>query len=412
MKHGKNGAETQLWEASPLPAHPKRDLPSDHCLLPGRRFSHLQMKHRSEVSLPPMARSSSQPLLSTASGRQSRQIANGRRQKEGLLGTTWHPVGASQSAAVLKIPGMPVKCYGKYCNAEVPYPASLQDVESSNDPWMRQARDLCKREYVGPNGHKYSLFNPEEMAACLQDTHPSTSAPSTGPRTSPIPGGEPTRAPGNICVSWILEAKSHPSLCHWLETDAGWMLNPQDMDLVAEAARRLREDDEHGGGAIAALMDANGCTKGMRYRLRTMPVCGNCFSIYTAIHAVITMIRLQRRDLWASNEQRLRRDKVDKDAEREKEDMLEWLTSRKKSNVDSIGGQPGVSRAPMNVCGVQPTSLIFDDDMRDFIRGLDVEEGSLVGAATPSRRNQHVPASECSPSQRMKLRSPGAKRTT
>merc|ERR1719277_133274 len=108
---------------------------------------------------------------------------------------------------------------------------------------MMQARDLCKKVCGELHGEKCTLLNPEEMAACLQDTNPTASAPSKEPKMSPMPRGEPAKAPGHICASWILEAKSHPSLCHWLETEVGWMLNPQDVDLVAAAARRLQDDD-------------------------------------------------------------------------------------------------------------------------------------------------------------------------
>jgi len=117
------------------------------------------------------------------------------------------------------------------------------------------------------------------------------------------------------------------------------MLDPQDADRLAEAARRIREDDEQGGGPIASLTDA--CMPGLRYRLKTVPVCGTCHCIYSVIHTVVDLIRRQRRNVWAEGELRRRRDKGERRREQEKEEMITWLMEHQSSrHVSSCAPVP------------------------------------------------------------------------
>merc|ERR1719198_1446345 len=112
------------------------------------------------------------------------------------------------------------------------------------------------------------------------------------------------------------------------------MLDPGGTEGLAEAERRVLEDDSVGGGPIEELMDC--CSQGLRYRLREVPVCGNCLGVYSAIHTALDLIRRQRRGRWAEREKRLRRESADREREQKKEELFEWMVAqRRASAVDS-----------------------------------------------------------------------------
>lgn len=194
-----------------------------------------------------------------------------------------------------------VSCYGKYCNAEICYPASLMDIESSDDPWMVQARELCKKEWQCENGRRYTLLEPEEMVACLQSSKEmSASLCKHSPKRSA------QRGPlGSICMSWILDAQNYPSLCDWLGNEKGWMFDPQNIDCVLKATEQIRVDDERNNHSFTRPKES--FHLGFHNRLRPVPVCGKCLCIYTVIHTVVTKVRTHRLDLWANREQQRQR---------------------------------------------------------------------------------------------------------
>lgn len=221
-------------------------------------------------------------------------------------------------------------CQGDYCCAKVNYPPSLQDLESSEHPWMLQARELCTRCNVDGDGKVIDvpLLTPEEMAACLQISSadaPGAMQMESRPGAQYRPPQEKLRSeatfgtPGDVQASWIFEARAYPHLSRWLELEAKWMLDPNDPDQVAEASKHFREDEAASGGLRKFRGD--GILQGVRNQLRTVPVCGPCFCIYNSIHAAVVMMTMQRRDHWARREQRLRRERE----ERLKKENLERL---------------------------------------------------------------------------------------
>lgn len=245
---------------------------------------------------------------------------------------------------------------------------------------MCQARELCNR--TGPDhlGRQRPLFTPEEMVTCLQDSQMPAHK-----KDQLIPRGVPVRTPGSVSVSWILEARSHPKLCRWLEEEMGWMLNPQDVDRVAEAAEKIREDEEQGGGAIPTLMDVS--APGLRYRLQTVPVCGTCVCIYAVIHEVVTMIHVQNRGSWAKREKIRRKKQEEHQRERQRKEVLAELMATKRIETDFSSSQKmSAARARRS-----NRSLVLDPHMQDWLHRLDAAEVESprpisAGSASPSSR--------------------------
>lgn len=118
-----------------------------------------------------------------------------------------------------------------------------------------------------------------------------------------------------------------------------------------------------------------GTFPGLRYKLQDVSVCGNCLCIYTAIHAVVTLVRRQRRDLWAERELRRRREQEEDEEKREKE---EWLTERimrgdgSGFNIESFDRQR------------RSRSHYLEPELQDWLHGLDLDDASP--AATKSAR--------------------------
>lgn len=230
------------------------------------------------------------------------------------------------------------ECHGDFCNAEIRYPPSLQDLESSQHPWMKQARELCNRTLGDEYGPK--LLLPVEMVGCLQideEEKKEKDAKCMFPSKAVSIPEEQQRpaarfgAPGFINASWICEARAYPCLCRWFQAEAGWLLNPQDPDQMAEAASKMREDEAAGGheqkrsrGGRAPDFELDGCTAALHYRTRVVPVCGPCFCIHAAIHSALVALRVHKRGLWARREKQ-RRVELE---ERERREQLESFLQR------------------------------------------------------------------------------------
>jgi len=354
-----------------LPARPARDLPEDHCILAGLRYTHLPQKHRADITLPLLCGSKS------AARRASSEAAcGGRRQKRGngsRPAANW-AVGASAAAGANLRDG----CYGDYCNAQICYPASLQDVESSADPWMVQARELCRRpvrlSYDGGSASSASapkLLQPEELVACLssQAKDGNSSAQASTGATGP---GRPTRPcaqSGRIAASWLLEARSCQSVCRWLAA-SGWSMNPGDASRMVEAARCLREDEANGGGPNMDHLSTpqDGISAGLRYRLQSVPVCGNCLCIYNVIHSVVTAVYRQRKHVRAERQLRERREHEE---ETRREEMDWWVNSER--NPDQVVQAFNVRSKR----GTPHRSLIMDSEEEDWMqRELTMDDSS------------------------------------
>lgn len=325
-----------------LPSKPFRDLPEDHCLLDGLQFSFLPLKHRADISLPPMrARAMSDTCLESApSRRAARPVRRGKsKMKEPLL--------LAHSAAH--------KCYGDFCDAQIRYPGSLKNIESSSDPWMMKAWELCQKQLKQSSDETLprNLFEADELVACQEEREREKEKDKDKEqRDSDAPRGETAQrgsrkaaANGCVCASQILEARNHPSLCSWLQ-EVGWRLDLQDVDAVAAAAACIREDDQLGRGDVSLLTDS--CSAGIRYRLKERSVCQTCLHIYTIIHTAINTIRLQRKDLWAERQLQKRTLAAEREKERTNQDvrnrMLAIQQQRRPQSSPQQWGQANVLR--------------------------------------------------------------------
>eukprot|EP00440_Ansanella_granifera_P039784 gb/GFBE01043149.1/.p1 GENE.gb/GFBE01043149.1/~~gb/GFBE01043149.1/.p1 ORF type:complete len:364 (+),score=59.75 gb/GFBE01043149.1/:1-1092(+) len=356
----KPDADVKLQADAKLPGRPYIDLPENHCMLEGCRFSFLPLKHRAEISLPPMKMCKSKS--ETCLGRSGRRDGKPARRAGGGQARNKEQPAVTSSG----VDG----CFGDFCSAQIRLPGSLKDIESANDPWMRQARALCLREVKLSGGPclPHSLMEPEELVACLELRHGDASA-ALGAAPSQV-GRQSASVPCRVRASLILEARNHPNLCSWLEKH-GWRLNAQDADAVAEAAEQLREDDRMGGGDISILTD--GCTAGLRYRLKECKVCRTCLGIYNIIHSVVTMIRVQKRDLWAQREQLRRRLAEERERERTHQEEIERRLPFQQ--------QRSPQSAPRTVEGhvsAKRRSLFLDKDVQDFLRSADYGSPSLM----------------------------------
>lgn len=244
---------------------------------------------------------------------------------------------------------------------------------------MRQARELCRREVKGPEGgslRRSLLLEPEELVACLDLEPPEAPAPKE-PRRPATPGGggggfapskDPRRPattcgwPGKVCASLILEARNHPNLCSCLQA-SGWRLDARDAAAVSAAAQCMREDEQQGGGDISSLTDVR--TAGLRYRLQVMPVCATCFCIYTIIHQVVTMIRFQRRDLWAEREKQRLREEEERERERVKQEETERMLAYQKQRRPLSAGN--LAKEHMQKLHQGSRSLFLDADIAQWL---------------------------------------------
>ncbi|CAE7224941.1 unnamed protein product [Symbiodinium natans] len=121
-------------------------------------------------------------------------------------------------------------CYGDFCRADFRFPNSLKDIELLDDAWTRQGRELCNKTVSLSSGVTLgTVLEPEELVACL-DENEQKPLPLARRRTDPLPGC--------VCFSLIMEARSHPSLCGWLEA-LSWRLDPEDAIMVTNAAAKL-----------------------------------------------------------------------------------------------------------------------------------------------------------------------------
>lgn len=339
------------------PTRPATDLPKDHCIIPGMKYSHVPMKHRAELALPPMpvrrtmARCRSEggvrrcpraaPCASSASAAclfRGGSTAGSRRPCSASKG------GGRDGGAV--VGGIALRrggdgggvaaCHGIYCGQEIRYPDCMLDIASSDDPWSKQARLLMGRRTMPlSDGEQYPVFTPDEILVRSEE-------PVTPPGSDGLVGGGPSAATAmataEICLSWILEAHSHPSLCRWLQEEAGWMFDCRSPEQLSEAARRIQQDDAAGSCSVSTLMDkSKGGARsdqihapGLHYRLQAVPVCNTCLSIYGTVHSVVRQIRVQRRDLWAERMFEKRREKEAKERAGKREDVFEECLSRRR----------------------------------------------------------------------------------
>lgn len=328
--------EAACRRAESLPLRPFLDPDGEYCELPGEQFSFVPRKHLAEMTLPPMQMRKS--LTDRALGIRTPVISSKapavRHRGPPVVALPSHGRCRAGAGRARQIAGMASPmlnaCKGDYCDADMHYPACLQDLETSEHPWMVQARKLCGSS-IQRNG-EVPLMSPEEMAACLEscsgDGQGELSVPTgrgakygVPPEQAKLRSAAVLGSPGDIQASWIFEARAYQRLARWMEQDANWMLNPNDPDQVAAASMYFHEDEIAGGGSPKFM--AQGVLHGVRHRLRMVPVCGTCFCIYNSIHAAVVMMRVQHRDDWAQHTRRNRQER----AEQTKKAKLERMIS-------------------------------------------------------------------------------------
>lgn len=338
---GSSEAETALAAQLRLPARPIDDWPEDHCVLPGCRFSFLPAKYRAPVALPPMkvVKAVSEPKLGL-----------GRRKRK------------SAKCQELPVPEGVPGCYGDFCRAEFRFPNSLKDIQLLDDAWTRQGRELCSKKVslfsdvtLGP------VLEPEELVACLEHEREPGEKPSKGQEPVPQARRRPVAdpLPGRVCISVIMEARSHPTLCGWLE-GFSWRLDPKDAVTVTNAAAKLQTDEQQGGGCVSKRMDRS--LAGFRYRLKEVPVCRSCASVYRILHDVISMIRVQRKDLWAARELRRKRQEEEEERERIKQAEIERMLTYQRQRASRSSPRPKAASVMLR------QSLFLEPDVQEFLR--------------------------------------------
>lgn len=317
----------------------------------GKRFSHVPKKHTSTVALPAVRRMAGNLSLN--------ELAMARSASSGLLR----------------------RCCGDYCGVTIQYPSSLQDLESSKDPWMAQARELCQR--TGAMGKP--MFTAEEMVACLGSGEEASGAPSksssasrmysrmsstapsrlhsstpalrSGTSTSPLEG--PTLGSETVSTAWVLEARSHPELCELL-AQRNWMFNPKEPEVLIELGRAFWNDENAEASVPMRGIEENKCQAGLRHRLKPISVCKDCLRIYTVINTAVELIRDRRKDIWAKKELRRRKAVQERDKDRE----LEAYFAR-----DRPGG--AVRFEPKVIKQKFTQSYIMSPDDVQWLRDLD-----------------------------------------
>lgn len=279
----------------------------------------------------------------------------------------------------------PGRCCGDFCNAQIRYPGSMQDIETQDDPWMRTARQLCVRKSAMGS----YLLDPKELVACVR-LQTASKAESKATRT---PKGIRKRAEnlsvprnafkpfGHICVSLIQEARRYPRLCSWLQAETGWMLDPWDAKLLEVAAHTISEDE---ASNIPFPKPPRGRrdpppdpepgfdgTPGLWMRLQTADVCQACLRSYTILHGVITMILGQRRDNWAKQELLRRRTEDEQRSNRRHTDLLHTLAFR--TNTVSMSPRTRAAHCAklVRTSGTRSVkrSLFLDDSMSTWLWG-------------------------------------------
>jgi len=323
-----------------LPSRPLDELPVDHCTLRSKSFSFLPRKYRALVTLPPMRPHVAMVQRSTLKSKGSR----GKKPPQD---------------------NGPVKgCYGDFCHAEFKYPQILQDIDSGTDAWTSTGRMLCQR-HVEVDGETFdTLMKPEELAACLQEEEedPSKDAQSSKVvkekvvKVAEIKGGSLLDLP----ASQVLEARSHPGLCQWLES-LDWRIDPENPSTLLAAAAHLATDEAATVPRNMAMrMDVS--VPGMRYRLRPVKVCHTCFNTYQIINQIITLLRHQHRDRWAKSYL----EKKKKQEEKEKERAQEAYINR------VIGDEERMERCRSERCPpcLPRESLIFDHEVTQWMREI------------------------------------------